>query len=125
MMFFLFTACSGVEYVLPQAEVFHLAESWEGTLSFTSYDGEKEQCSMYYSMEGEERNCVDCIWEVGFHLSALSESCVYPDLKVLSFRLGNELEWLVNEESGWEEWGFATEEEEGTWSFVSGHRFLP
>lgn len=125
MIVFLLFSCSGIEYVLPEAEVFfHDEEGWEGSLSFLSFDGEREQCVMYYTMQGEEEDCTDCIWQVEFTLSSLSEPCVYSDLESLSFRLGTDNQWFVKEETGWEEWGSATEED-GYWSFVSAHRFLP
>ena len=125
MMFFLLFACAGEKYALPEAEVFYdEEEGWEGTLSFVSFEGDREECSMFYTMNGEERDCTDCIWEVGFELSPVSESCIYSELEFLTFRLGVDYQWLVQEKSGWEEWGVATEEN-NSWSFVSSHRFLP
>ena len=115
-------ACASQEYVLPQAEVFE--EDWEGSLSFVSYQGSKEICSTHYAMTGETQDCEECSWEAKFTLEALSESCVYPDLTTLSFRVDTDNIWFVQEEIGWEEWGEASLEE-GVWSFVSSFRFLP
>ena len=115
-------ACASQEYVLPQAEVFE--EDWEGTVSFVSYQGSQEVCSMHYSMTGQIKDCDDCAWEVDFALEPLSDPCVYSDLSALQFRVDADKKWLVREESGWTEWGEASFEE-GVWSFVSSFRFFP
>ena len=115
-------ACASQEYVLPQAEVFE--EDWEGSLSFVSYQGSREVCSMHYSMIGQPNDCEECSWEVDFTLEAISEPCVYSDLLSLHFRVDTDNKWFVHEESGWEEWGEASLEE-GVWSFVSSFRFFP
>lgn len=122
MIGMLIIACATQEYVLPQAEVFE--DDWEGSLSFVSYQGSKEVCSMHYSMDGESKDCEECIWEADFTLEPISESCAYPDLSSLSFRVGSDNTWLVLEESGWEEWGEASVED-GAWSFISSFHFFP
>lgn len=115
-------ACASQEYVLPHAEVFE--GDWEGTVSFVSYQGSQEVCSMHYSMTGQIKDCDDCSWEANFALEPLSDPCVYSDLSGLQFRVDTDNSWLVREESGWEEWGEASLEE-GVWSFVSSFRFFP
>jgi hypothetical protein len=122
MIGLLLFACASQEYVLPQAEVFE--DDWEGNLSFVSYQGNEEVCSMHYSMVGAQVECEDCIWEAQFALSALSDSCVFSELTTLSFRVSPGNSWLVLEESGWENWGEGVQEE-GVWSFVSSYRFFP
>ena len=115
-------ACASQEYVLPQAEVFE--EDWAGSLSFVSYQGDDELCTMHYSLEGQNNECDDCFWEVSFVLEPLSDPCVYSDLLSLRFRVDTDYRWLVREKNGWEEWGDVSYEE-GIWSFVSTFRFFP
>lgn len=122
MIGLLLFACASQEYALPQAEVFE--DDWEGSLSFISYQGESEICTTHYSMIGTPVDCDSCVWEVTFMLSELSEECVYSELDTLSFRVDEDDSWLVREESGWEAWGQATEEQ-GVWSLVSSYRFFP
>ena len=115
-------ACASQEYVIPKAEVFE--EDWEGSLSFVSYQGSQETCSMHYSMIGMPKDCEDCSWEVDFSLEPISDPCVYSELSALHFRVDTDQNWLVREESGWEEWGEASLED-GVWSFVSSFHFFP
>tara|TARA_B100000683_G_C12453482_1_gene541121 strand:- start:1021 stop:1389 length:369 start_codon:yes stop_codon:yes gene_type:complete len=115
-------ACASQEYVLPQAEVFE--EDWEGSLSFTSYQGNREECSMHYSMVGFAQDCEDCSWQAEFILEPISDACAYSDLEALSFLVNKNNTWLVLEESGWEEWGEASFDE-GVWSLVSSFHFFP
>lgn len=116
-------ACSTTEYVVPQAEVFS-DDSWEGNLFFHSFSGAQELCQTVYSLEGEERSCENCLWEVSFVLESLSEPCVYNDLETLVFRVGEDSKWYVFEETGWEVWGTVSESED-YWSFVSNYHFFP
>ena len=122
MISMIIMACASQEYVLPHAEVFE--EDWEGSLSFVSYQGSQDVCSMHYSMTGQIQDCEDCSLEVYFTLDPISEPCVYSDLSSLGFRVDAANNWLVREEIGWEEWGEASFEE-GVWSFVSSFRFFP
>ena len=115
-------ACASQEYVLPQAEIFE--EDWEGSLSFTSLQGNQEECSMHYSMVGQAQGCDDCSWQVQFALEPISEACVYSELESLAFRIDKNNTWLVLEKSGWEEWGEASFDE-GVWSLVSSFHFFP
>ena len=123
-MIVLLWACAAENFAIPEATVFSDEGKWEGVLSFVRFEGEKEQCRMDYSLnEGEEVDCSSCIWEVSFALEALSEPCIFSSLQSLSFRVGESQEWLVQEESGWEEWG-TVQGEADTWEFISSYRFL-
>jgi len=123
-MIVLLWACAVEEFAVPEATVFFEDQAWEGTLSFVRFEGEKELCRMDYSlMEGKEVTCDACLWEVSFQLLALSEPCVFSSLESLSFRVGADKEWIVLEDTGWENWG-TVEEGENSWDFISSYHFL-
>ncbi len=122
MIVMMIMACASQEYVLPQAEIFE--DDWEGSLSFVSYKGNREECSMHYGMSGQSSDCEDCSWEAEFILESISDPCVYSDLELLSFRVDKNNRWMVLEESGWEEWGEASYDD-GVWSLVSSFYFFP
>ena len=123
-MIVLLWSCVGENFAVPEATVFFEEGNWEGTVSFVRFEGTKEQCRMDYSLiEGEELDCTSCVWEVSFQLEALSQPCIFSSLQNLSFRVGESQEWLVQEESGWEEWGTVQAEAE-TWEFISSYRFF-
>ena len=113
----MFLGCAQESYVTPESDIYWEEDRWNGSLTFRAQD-----CSSVYGLEGEERDCSDCLLEVRFALSSLGEECMFSDLEVLYFRISQEQEWLVLEESGWELWGNA-EEQDDLWNLRSTFRF--
>lgn len=105
MMWFL--ACSGTPFSIPQSDIFQEEQGWSGSLSFVS-----EDCASVYQLSGTEQDCVECLVEIQFILSPLKEGCLFDGLQLLNFRVSSNQEWLVEEETGWEVWGDAQQNDE-------------
>ena len=119
MLFGLLWGCAQEPYAIPESDIYQSDELWQGSLSFVS-----NTCATVYSLEGEEQECEECTLSVRFVLSSLEEECLFSDLEVLHFRISEAQEWLVLEESGWELWGSA-EEQDNIWNLRSDRFFYP
>ena len=110
---------------VPSAEVFITGEEVEGILEISSHKGNTQSapiCTTVYSLEGIQATCDGCSWEAQLSLVLLSEACIFSDLTQLRFQVRDN-RWMVLEQTGWEQWGDAVEEE--AWHLRAGYALLP
>ena len=117
MVVSLLWSCAQEPYAIPESDIYTDDDAWMGSLSFVS-----DTCSSVYSMEGEEQDCEECTLSVRFVLSPLEEECMFSDIELLHFRISTTQEWLVLENSGWEVWGSA-EQQDDVWKLRSDRFF--
>ena len=111
---------------VPSADIFISGTEVEGILEISSHMGNTQSapiCTTVYSLEGMQAACDDCTWEADLNLALLSQACIFSDLTRLRFQVRGD-RWMVLEQTGWEQWGSATEEEEA-WSLRASYALLP
>ena len=117
MMIFMMFGCAQQPFAVPESDIFQIDTQWEGSLSFVS-----DTCTTVYSLRGEKQECEGCLHSIRFVLSSLEDGCIFSDLEVLHFRISQEQDWMVLEESGWENWGTA-ELQDNAWNLRSEQVF--
>ena len=127
ILYFLFACAPAQIYGVPRAEVFLSQHEVEGVLQIASHKGvttNEPTCTTIYSLEGVQESCETCSWSVDFYLSLLSEGCIFSDLERLQMQVEEE-RWLVLEQTGWEQWGQAEQDDEGVWHLIANYALLP
>ena len=115
------------ELGVPGAEIFISDQNIEGILQISSHQGSTNKeavCTTIYAIDGMQEDCDECSWEAMLSFSLLSEACIFSDIEALRFQVRDN-DWMVLEQSGWEQWGEAEEVDSGVWYLTPSYALLP